>query len=179
MSLTIGCLPSRVLSVCSSVLYCPVFVFLALSMRPRWSKRISPSCFGEAMLKVLPACCWMLCASRSICCCSSMPIDARAPVSMAMPSISMRVSTGRRGASIFSRMRSCPDSASCGRIFSASCHVTSASSAAYSANFSSGIAATSRSLEGLVFAANAKRSSLPASSCAPCGVAMSASLIGE
>jgi hypothetical protein len=58
--------------------------------------------------------------------------------SMAMPSISMRTRTGSSGLSMLLRILCCPASSSSGRSFSASCQVTSASSAAYSARVAKG-----------------------------------------
>ena len=126
--------------ISSPVAYCPVLVFLGLSTSLSFSNRISPNCFGEAMLNSSPASLKIL-ASRVLMSLSNFSErEFRNFSSRLMPSNSISAKTRNSGISISSNnfwVLASPNSFSkC----SLSCKVISASSTAYSVCLSKGIA---------------------------------------
>ena len=100
MSSTMGFLWRSCCSTSSDVTYCPVFVFLGLSTIFILPKRISPTCFGDAMLNSSPAASYICVSSWRMREVSMDDVSASESVSMRMPLSSISASTGMRGISI-------------------------------------------------------------------------------
>ena len=129
---TTGCLASRLCRTSSLVTYCPVLVFLGLSMICSLPKRMSPTCFGLPMLNVSPASLYISCSycfMRSV---NILDVSCRASVSRQTPFSSMSASTRTSGISMFQKSSSKPSSFRRGSSRCFRRKVMSASSAAYS-----------------------------------------------
>ena len=129
---TIGCFDSILCSTSSLVTYCPVLVFLGLSIICILPKRMLPTCFGLDMLNSSPA---SLKISTSYCLIRSVNIfdvSFNASVSMRTPVSSMSASTRTRGISMLQNNSSTLSSFSLGASTFFRRKVMSASSAAYS-----------------------------------------------
>ena len=133
-----GCLSRSCCRVSSLVEYCLVLVFLVVSLIFSFSKRITPSCLGELMLSVgSPAIALISSSKTKRSFISTAAYSFSATSSILTPVNSMSASTGISGISIVSKSFTSPCSFRIGSSLLRSCSVTSASSAAYSAIFSS------------------------------------------
>ena len=128
----IGCLASSLTSISSPVEYCLVLVCFGFSTILNFSNKISPSCRGEEILKVVPASEKIAFSVVLISFSSSPEYSFKTEASIRTPSISIDARTGMRGISMVSNKSLVPLSPSIGSKTFFSCRVTSASSAAYS-----------------------------------------------
>ena len=132
ISSTTGCLVFIDSRTSSDVTYCPVFVFLGLSITFSLSNSTSPTCLGERMLKLYPV--WeKICSSMdfilSVNRCDVSFSDSR---SILTPFLSIYARTRTSGISIFLNRSVVPSFSSSLSRIPLSCMVTSASSQAYS-----------------------------------------------
>ena len=100
MSSTISLLCFSCCSTSSLVTYCPVLVFLGLSMIFILPNKISPTCFGEAMLKGSPASSYIRLSSSSILLVKIFDVSCSDAVSRQTPFISISANTRTRGISM-------------------------------------------------------------------------------
>ena len=129
---TIGLLLSRLCSTSSLVTYCPVFVFLGLSIICNLPKRISPTCFGLEILNSSPASLYISCSYCFIRSVNIFDVSCSASVSKHTPFSSISANTRTKGISIFQKSSSTPSSFKRGSSTFFRRKVMSASSAAYS-----------------------------------------------